>query len=460
MPQGFARDTEARRILIAPQLQVFPIDDDAPTEELREALRAGFSSYIRSASESFTLIEARDLEARLKARPLFEGTVALAEQWAQMGLESYKRLHTSEAIAQFERALENYDVLRYGMLAPSDLAELLLYLSLSYLEEGSNVVRPLELMKEMIALDPSKVLRAGYYPEYIVHFYDNARNALLQDLLEGGPKPAMALELAELVDADYVLYAFVLATRSGPPRLLTYLYAVADQEFLEPEVQLLDGLYLESLNEAASRVMSRYRACIFEPEPEAPTLVAPSRGDGPLSIQIQGAYASFLRYPSPIESTFGNYGISIGATFLLTREFGLTGRLQILNSIRDYNGILRDDFTTIRGLVGSQLVWSFGPLSFGMDTSVELTSVGPIRAFGDKNCIPAPEILCPDGRNTVVLDQHGALIGVNLRPQLSYGLARSFQLVASTSVSYFFYPLTDRILNFPLSTEFGVQYRF
>ncbi|MFU8805267.1 MAG: hypothetical protein ACNA8W_15750 [Bradymonadaceae bacterium] len=457
---SFALERPARRVLIAPDLQAFITGEEQPAGELREAMYQGFASYIRASSKYFTLIDAPSLEAQIAARPLHEGTLQLAHQWRQMGLESYKRLQTKEAIDHFEKALENYETVHYEMLAPGELAEMLLYLSLSYLEEGSNVVRPLELMKKMIALDPENVLRPGYYPEYIVHFFENARNSLLQELLEAGPKPDTARRLADLVDADYVLYGFAIGSASGPPRLVTYLYSTEEGAFLDSEIQLIDILSPDSLKEATNRLMSRYSACLFEPEPEASQPVAASRGDGPLAIQIQGAYASFLRFPPPIERSFGNYGISVGASYLLTREFGLTGSLQILNSIRDYNGILRDDFTTIRLFTGAQLAWPAGPVTFGIGTSFDLTSVGPIRAFGDKNCIPDGDFLCPGDRGTVILDQHGILLGINTRARLSYRLTRSLEAVLSTSVSYFFYPLTDRILNFPLATEFGVQYRF
>src|SRR5690554_2965520 len=127
LPSGFAQDLRPQRVLIAPQLQVFAADDEDSPEDLRQAVYAGFSSYIRADAESFTLVDAEALEARLTERPLFEGTVALAKQWGEMGLESYKRLETKEAIAQFEKAVENYATVHYGMFAPADLADILFY---------------------------------------------------------------------------------------------------------------------------------------------------------------------------------------------------------------------------------------------------------------------------------------------------------------------------------------------
>jgi hypothetical protein len=448
------------RVVIAPQSQVFASDDGEQLVRLRQALHSGFHGYVRAHPEHFTLVDEAFVHHRLKERPLYEGTVALARQWAEMGMESFKRLQVREAIGQLEKAFENFEAMGYEMVAPSELAELLLYLSLSYLEEGANVVRPLEVMQAMIALDPSLILRPGYYPEYIVHFYQNARNALYQDLFESAPRLEQARALAEIAEADYVVYAYATPLQAGASRLISFMYVASEDRFLDPEVQLVGAPAPANLSEGASRLMSRYAACLFAPAPEAPAVVTASRGDGPLSVQIQGAYTSFLQYPAPIESTFGNYGISLGVTYLLTREFGLTGRLQILNSMRDYNGILRDDFTTLRGFVGPRLAWTTGAWTLGMDTALEVTSVGPIRAFGDKNCIPAPEVLCRDGFGTVVLDGHGTLLGVNLRPQLGYRLAAAMELVVSLSASYFVYPLTERILNFPLSSEVGIQYRF
>ncbi|MBA2664376.1 MAG: hypothetical protein H0U74_18955 [Bradymonadaceae bacterium] len=450
------------RIVVAPPFQVLLLheDEDASTKTLGQSLQDGVTAYLVSYPEQFTLVTQKEFVGRLERNQLFGGTLSLARQWAEMGIEEYKRLQTREAIEHLEKALQNFTKIRFEAIEPEEIAEVLLYLTLAYLEDGGDVVRPLELIKMMIVLDPQRTIRAGYYPDYIVQFYRSAGEALRDELQRLGPSIGHAREIAATAGADAVLYGYVVPDAQLGARVLLYTYTVAADAFLPLEALGLGTLERDEVHEAGSRLMSRYSAYLFEERAEPPRPVEASQGQSALAIELQFAYATFLKFPSPIERSFGNYGVSVGANFSLTREFGVAGALQVLNSMRDYNGILREDFTTIRGFLGGQLGVEFYDFNLSIQTALELTHVGPIRAIGDKNCIPAPDLLCDNNYGTVVFDQLALLMGVNTRPRLSYRVTRALEAVASVSVSYYFYPMTDRILNFPLTAEVGVQYRF
>ncbi len=425
-------------------------------------VRSGVGEYLAGAPEMFALSSDRALQESLERNPLFRGTLSLARQWADMGIEEYKRLRTKEAIGHLEKALQNFVQIHFEVIEPREVSEVLLYLSLAYLEDGGDIVRPLELMKMMIGLDPERVIRPGYYPDFIVQFYRSAREALLAELLETGPPVRYAREMAARLNVDAVVMGYVApgGADAGGAEVFTYLYTVRDDAFIAVEAITLESVDGALAKEAGNRLMSRLVACLFEPR-EAPTrAVEASRGQSPFALQVHFAYATFLKFPSPIEDSFGNYGVHVGANFALTREFDLTGGLQVLNSLRDYSGILRDDFTTIRGFLGGQLGLDYYDFLFSVQVALELTHIGPIRAFGDKNCIAAPEVLCPGNRGTVVFDGQPVMMGINTKPRFSYAVTRALEAALSAGVSYYFYPLTDRVLNFPLTVELGVQYRF
>ncbi len=455
------------RVVALPPFQVLLErgEDDAHDivlVQLGENVRSGVGSYLAGAPEMFDLTSDVELVESLSRNPLYSGTLSLARQWADMGIEEYKRLQTADAIGHLEKALQNFLQIHFEVVEPKEVAEVLLYLSLAYLEDGGDIVRPLELMKIMIGLDPERIIRPGYYPDYIVQFYRSAREVLLDELKESGPSVRYAREMAGRLNVDAVVVGYVAPSseKTGSMDVSVFLYTVLDDAFVAVETITVEAMDLELADEAGNRLMSRLAACLFEPREVSVGPVTASKGQSPLALQLHFAYASFLKYPSPIESSFGNYGVHVGASFALTREFGVTGGLQVLNSLRDYNGILRDEFTTIRGFLGGQLGIEFYDFMFSVQIALEMTHIGPIRAFGDKNCIAAPEVLCPGERGTVVFDSQPVLMGINTKPRFSYALTRALEAAVSVSASYYFYPLTDRVLNFPLTAEAGVQYRF
>lgn len=436
--------------------------NDVVLVELGENVRSGVSSYLASAPEMFDLTSDIELAESLSRNPLYQGTISLARQWADMGIEEYKRLQTADAIGHLEKALQNFLQIHFEVVEPKEVAEVLLYLSLAYLEDGGDIVRPLELMKMMIGLDPERIIRPGYYPDYIVQFYRSAREVLLNEMVSVGPSLRHAREMAARLNVDAVVLGYVgpSSAKTGSMEVSVFLYTVVDDAFVAVETITLDTVDSALADEAGNRLMSRLAACLFEPREAAVGPVTASKGQSPFALQLHFAYATFLKYPSPIEHSFGNYGVHVGASFALTREFGVTGALQVLNSLRDYNGILRDDFTSIRGFLGGQLGIEFYDFMFSVQVALEMTHIGPIRAFGDKNCIAAPDVLCPGDRGTVVFDSQPVLMGINTKPRLSYAVTRALEAEVSVSASYYFYPLTDRVLNFPLTAEMGVQYRF
>ena len=481
-------DARPPRLAIAPDARAFAASsqldalDEALATELHQSLERGARRYFLPADD-FELVASDALRDAITSEPLYEGTLALARQWAEMGEESFKRLQADDAIAHLERALQNYRAIDHDRIAPEEIAHTLLFLALSYLEEGTNVVRPLELMQEMILLDPTRRILPGYYPDFIVQYYRSARDTLFRELASGGPSLEEAARSAELLQADYLLYTFALPTSPGDAfaeptaeptagaastseqgfTVIAFLYEAQSESFLPPEAIRLASLEPALLQNAANRLASRLAACVLLPDEEPltnPDDLRASRGQGRLGLELGMAYASFLSVAPPLQSPFGNIGVGLGVSYALTREFQLVAGLQLLNSLRDYNGLLRDDFTTLRSWLGGRLAWELGPLELGIAASFELASLSEVRVFTDKSCIPAPDLLCPGDLGTRTYDMNSPLLGAHLNPRLSLRLTRSLWLTLNTSLGYYLSPVEEDLLNLPFSSDLGIRYRF
>ena len=454
-----------RRIAFSEDLRIFLGPDVGIDSEELHSLQQSLSTTAlrewRSQDLPLEVIPPSALQDALISRALYEQTLSLARQWGEMGVNAYKEVQSQNAVEYLERALQNFSTISHELVAPQELAEILMFLALSYLEDGTDVVRPLEILQEMIRRDPTLKLQPGYYPDFIVRYYQSARDTLWRELRQDGPPLEETRRIAEILDADFVFHAYAIAPSPDSVEVIAYLYNRELDQLLPPEEITLSELTSETLAEAISRLTSRLAACLLAPPslPDSSDL-NPSQGTGRLAIQLTLNYGSFLQMPAPLRSPFGNYGVGIGTGWSITREFQLIAGIQIFNSLRDYDGILREDFTTLRAHLGGQLGRRFGPLHLAMAAGLETASFSPIRVFTDPACIPAPEILCPGDSGTLIYSNRGLHWGVLLRPRLALPLADSFELSSSISLGYYFSPLDDRLLNFPLTTEFGIHYRF
>lgn len=464
MDPAMADEQDTVRVAIASDVQAFSneYNSSESIRRLRRAMRRGAVEQWEQFDDiEVQIIDDDALHEQVVDNSLYDGTLQLAREWGEMGIEAYKQLQTREAADYLERSLSNFRDISHDFVDPEEVSEIQMYLALSYLEDGTDVVRPLEVFQQMIRLDPSRVMETGYYPDFIVRYYENARETLFTGLRDDGPPTDESERIAELVDADFVFHGYAVPRSQQGVELVAYLYDVDDEELLDAERLALDEQQESEYHEGFGRLASRLSVCLLEIDDEPPPgVIAASAGTSPLSLELGTTYGSFLQFPGPIEEPFGNYGLALGASWSITREFQLIGRLQVTNSMRDYSGVLRENFTTIRAMLGGELGRGFGPVYLGVGTGLEMARIGTVHAITDRSCIPAPDELCPDGQGTEVFDDHDLHWGMRLQGRAGWMLSESFQLFSSVGIGYYFSPIEDRLMNFPISTEFGIRYRF
>lgn len=468
---GVAQEAPAETspsIVVSPHTRVF--DERHDSREAIAASRALYEGAVEFAQSHNNLIdhvsenELRTLAAEVDDRQLHLNYAKLA---ATSGMKNYKNLETSQAVENLKTAQEEFDYLYLDLLDPQRVAQVSLYLALSYLEEERQTLELVRQFQRMMLLDPRQQVKRGLYPEDVVEAYQSAREFLIEDLRTEGPDLQRAERLAEFAQSDYAAFVYGFPDDRQTFEIVLWLYSTEEGRFLKPESITVTQVDEPSLREASNRLLSRYIPCCLE-VPEDTGGVQSSRGESPFSLQVLFAYASFLRFPSPVhperegfppnrKSLFGNAGIDVHGTFLLTREFGLTVGIQILNSIKDYNGRLREDFSTVRGFAGGDLGFEVGDFNFGTSFSLDFTRLGDFTAWDDESCVVRTD--CSPSAY-VTFNDFDFLLGVNARPRIIWNFFQTYHAVASVDVTYYFIPLSGRDLNFPLTGQIGIQYRF
>ena len=187
---------------------------------------------------------------------------------------------------------------------------------------------------------------------------------------------------------------------------------------------------------------------------------------------VHFSYATYLQFPQlelgsdreqPATSLrpFGNLGLNLSVLWALRQEFSLLGRFQLLVSQRDYSGFLpqAQEISTLRGFVGGEFGFNLGRWRLALQLAADLTHIGDFRLSDDPECNEVPEREFCGG--PAVYDDYDLLVGVNTTPLVAVRVFRSLEVVARGSVSYFFFSSSEADeINFPLSGELGLRYRF
>jgi hypothetical protein len=458
----------ARVALLGPYIYVDPLSMAIPQisdttwakGQLAGHLRHGAARYGATHGEALEFVDVEGVKAAIQRQPGYSESLDRARQQAELGLQRYKELDTRAAIPLLERALERYRASRHDLVAPQEVADVLLYLTLSTLEEAQSA-RPLEWMRALVLLDPERVVQKGYYPDSVVEFYQVARANILRELRQRGPgieAQEDAAMLSELLSLDAAYLMTLISMDDGRYQVSLYPYQPRARRFDAPESLIIDELTPDGLREAGDMLLSRFDPC-HRPviAPSGP--VGAASGDSPWSVDLHFSYASFLKYPDPpLQTPYGNYGVGLGVLWRLTEEFGLVGRAQVLIAQKDRNGLLiTEDFSTLRAFVGADLSLTFfDELTVGVQIAGDLTRISEFEAWPTPGCAANPgDPICLRTR----FDEFDLLFGLNARPLISYNVYRTLSLTLSGSASYFFFGDGDA-MNFPVSSELGVQYRF
>lgn len=452
-------------------------------EETGAVVERSVRRYIAGHPEVFEYITGAQILRRIERQPLYTDRLGVARDSAKNGLNSYKELELQAAIGSLERALENYTTIHYDLVDPDEVAEVILYLALSHLERGDRLQAD-RLFRRMILLTPERELREGYYPDNVVQTYHSAREYLREEVRTRG-LPAEMSDLADrlttLMEMESMVFGFVVPAASGPQRWQVRLLPWSRREgpIARADTMVVETLDAARLREAGSRLAARWADCVREPVVEETGPVKPARGTSPLSVDVGFSYGTYLRFPrlKPLRESlsredtssdrpdtdrlirhFNNYGLNVAVGWALRQEFALFGRFQLLVSQRDYSWRI-EDVSTVRGMIGGEFGLQLDRFRLGLQLAADLTHLDDFTIRLNLECPQRPGEVC----NKQVYDEHGVQLGLNVTPLVTYKLYSALEVVAQTSLSYFFYSSdSDAVdeVNLPLTAEIGLRYRF
>jgi hypothetical protein len=200
--------------------------------------------------------------------------------------------------------------------------------------------------------------------------------------------------------------------------------------------------------------LSRWLACV----PVAET--RPSRPHSPdMRLDTSGSYALYLRQPT--RRDFHSLGFTVGLSNELRYNLDWFVRVSMYTSLSDPYRDLLHSFNSLRLLAGMGFAWNRGPLRFFVRPALDLHLLGSFVATTDADCkmFGLEHKLC-DRSSVANLDQN-VLAGGNLGAGMHVAIGRNFFAAVQGTISAYFLPLTgtDK-LNFPLSADVGLGYRF
>jgi hypothetical protein len=459
MPATAASDEPSKPSLVfSPHFQAFAdIEGQTSAVGATRAFYRGATSFASNHPDQLYLVTQSDLERAVKTSRGFDDKLEIAELSSEIGIEKYKKLEVESAQKHLQNALETYEKINYELANPKRVAEVALYLALSYIEQGAKTLRLFSMLQKMTLLDSARLIRQGYYPDEVVRMYRDARESLIRLLREEGPEKRDAESLATFADTDFAVYGYAWPTEDERFEVTLFLYSREKKRFLQPESLEVTSLDEDTLYEAGNRLMSRYLPCFKKPVVEKTTTMVDTQGESPFSLEFGAAYASFMQFPDELDDTkpWGNLGMAIEARLQVTQDFSVVGGVHFLNAMSDYTGLLASDIITFRSFFGGDLGVDLADFNAGFQISAEASRVGDFHAYEDKACVPRPS-RC----ERVTINSPDLFVGLNIRPRVIWKAYRQFSLIASASGSYYVVPLTGREFNFPLTGQMSVSYRF
>ena len=187
------------------------------------------------------------------------------------------------AIDALENALEKFYQIHYQLIDPQEVADVLLYLGLSYLEIGNRPSDVTRAFQQMILIAPERRLRPGYYPEAVVETYRDALGALIAEIARRPLPLSLPTQPEQLAPPRSA--STRSSTGSSSPRqeargARALCRGSSKEGAASGDVAYTDEAELvtidaPTLREAGSRMMNRYADCLHLPtERELPGAVA------------------------------------------------------------------------------------------------------------------------------------------------------------------------------------------
>jgi hypothetical protein len=380
-------------------------------------------------------------------------TQRLATERYRLGLEYYLGLSPNRAVESLRRAVALFTEIYQDLIGAKALADARFMYGVALVDAGEAVAAHVAL-KDAFAVQPERRFRPRFFGPQV----EAALSAALADFLSTGnharpygDQRRMAA-LARRLEVDAIVTAAVVRGSDDKLSVLVAMWR-RDRQGFEADVALpVDGFAA-----ALEPFLSRAMACF-----PITTTTASSQRTGRQSrlwMDTSASYALYLRQPTRL--SFHSLGFGAGLALRSRPGLEFFGRLNMYTSLSDPYRDLLHTFNSVRLVAGVGFVIERGRLRLMLQPAFDVHLLGSFIATTDPECklFGDDHRLC--SKSTVSNLEADVLVGLNLAGVATWELGRRFLIVARVSGSTYFLPLdgTDR-LNYPVSTELGLGYRF
>jgi hypothetical protein len=451
-----------RRVAVLPALN-FAVSTDTIWNVPAESSQTTEASLLRyllrrlAVEPHLDVIGPEAIVNRLRNHRTFREGADLGLERMRIGQLLYRELRVVEAIPHLEQAQTALINAFHDVVDPQVMSDLSLTLALCYQEQGS--MKTHLSLKEMLLMDPSRRFERGFYSEA----FERAVLSALTDLLATTPKEnplrtqTRLDQFMDLIQADTLVFAYLEPGPESPQiRIVIHDRISQNVEFRGSFQSTDQPADLDRID----RFISRWTTCL-PPRVGAPD--APPQSVSDFFIDTSFTYSAFgsLLSDAPLtNSVFHNLGMGLSAEWQFLRGLGTFVQLNVLVTTQDSLRDLKDPPPILRTTAG--LSYAFGNerwrgfARFGIDSQFLL---GEFRVTTDPWCkwVDAhPK--CNLTNQQEFQDEY--LIGVHAGMGVQMFVQASLYLTLRTGVSVYVAPAEAVGLNFPISADLGLGYKF
>lgn len=376
-----------------------------------------------------------------------------AQQWYRLGLEHYLSMAPQRAADTFRKAIALYGEVFQDLLDAKAFADASFMLGVALVDAGDAVAGHVAL-KRAFAMQPDRRFRPRFFSPSV----ERALSAALTDHLSTGnlARPygdkARLHELSRRLDADALVTTALVSAADGRARLTVAVYR-PEKRTIEAET----SMELAEIDEKLAPFLRRWLECL----PIESARAAPD-GSGRIRniwMDTSFSYAQYQRHAS-IREAFHSLGFAAGVSQTVYPGLEWFGRVNLYTSLSDPYRDLLYSFNSVRALAGLGFAIKRGPVRLFARPGLDVHLLGSFLATRDEWCKAGGEghPLC---KGPITDLEQDVLFGVNLALGTQIHSGRRFFFVLQVSASAYFLPLsgTDK-LNYPVSGELGMGYRF
>ncbi len=386
----------------------------------------------------------QELESTASARAMFR----VAQESYRIGLDLYLGMQTSRAEESLRRATRLYADMWQDLVDAKPFADAQFMLGVALIEMA-RPDGPLAL-RDAFQMQPSRRFRTNFFPPLV-------NNALMQALTDhrasGDPSHPYGdnrrmTDLAKRLGVSQLVMSTLRPGHDG----VELVVAIFDAQHRVVDMEL--HVPMQEANARVPAFLSRWQACVPITESRQSR-----RQESSVRVDTSGAYALYLRQPT--RKNFHSVGFSMGVAQEFTRNIEWFSRVAMYTSLPDEYSDLVHSFNSVRLQGGLSFVFQRGDLRLFLRPGLDLDLLGSFAATRDANC----KLFGLDSRQCALshvsnLDQR-TLAGGHLATGAYVSIGRNFFFLVQASAAAYFLPLdgTDR-LNFPVSADVGLGFRF